>query len=360
MQGLSSWWRAASFGLGWLLVSCLGVCEHEDIELEGNITTLADGEVVSHEVGQNKTRLYYYENMNVTTMNQPARYRKLIFSLEPCEGVVYLFVRMAKRCWPNPHSCCTSYENPSAGTKAPPCHKKYFSTDCNWTHFRSVIDGTQDGAPTFFEVPLHSTQYFISVYAPRELNADHGVTTAQYRLMALADIGAYPRPGAHGQLTSRQLTDMAVEVAWSQATFIPVGVSSLKQYFLYSSLMLPKESKDSESVFLSPSKIMNSVCGLEKNAVKFGMPLTNAHCDETGQCKAVISGLLSNRRYVLNILAESHRSFYSTYGGIIVSSEWTESTQLIDDRSLTLIGAILGSIFGALGIGYLWIVKLYN
>jgi hypothetical protein len=68
--------------------------------------------------------------------------------------------------------------------------------DCQWTHFMSVIDGTRDGAPTFFELPLTSTKYYISVFAKEK---------STYTLTFLADIGAWPRPGRKGELSAIQL-----------------------------------------------------------------------------------------------------------------------------------------------------------
>ena len=38
-------------------------------------------------------------------MHVKDEYRKIIINLEPCRGVVYLFVRKTRPCWPNPYSC---------------------------------------------------------------------------------------------------------------------------------------------------------------------------------------------------------------------------------------------------------------
>uniref|UniRef100_A0A7S3M4M2 Uncharacterized protein n=1 Tax=Spumella elongata TaxID=89044 RepID=A0A7S3M4M2_9STRA len=141
-----------------------------------------------------------------------------------------------------------------------------------------------------------------------------------------------------------------------------MGVSSLRNYYLYSSLLLASDKKQSESVFISPSKIMNSVCGLERNAVKYGNAISPASCQD-GICKAMIAGIVPKRRYMLNIIAESYRGFNSTYSGIVVSSDWSESRHAFSDWSETttsLVGGICGTIFGVLVIGYLWIVKLYK
>jgi len=347
-----------------------GICEHHSIAVDpperpekanGNYTQLIEGEPILNHVSLNKSKLYWYENFNATTMNQPDRYRKLIISLEPCEGIVYLFVRKTRPCWPDPHSCCRPVGSKSSVVSAPPCSPLQ-KIKCSWTHYHSIIDGTKDAAPTFFEVPLTSTKYYISVFAPQEANVKAGVMKARYRLTMLADIGAYPRPGLQGRLRAKQVGEMSVELQWEQATFMPIGVSDLKNYHIYSSPLLPNEGKTNDAVFLKPSKIMNSVCGLEANAVKYGVPLTNAHC-RSGLCSAVVSGVLPKKQYMFNIVSESMRAFNSTYSGIIVVSDWKDTTKLFGDTADTvvpLVGAVCGTIFGVVVMGYLWIVKLYN
>lgn len=360
----------------WLLcrpwVAC-GTCEHHSIAVDpperpekasGNYTKLIEGEPILNHLSLNKSKLYWYENFNVTTMNQPDRYRKLIISLEPCEGIVYLFVRKTRPCWPNPHSCCHPLGSVTDGKSlvtSPPCTSKE-KIKCSWTHYHSIIDGTKDAAPTFFEVPLTSTKYYISVFAPQEANVKAGVMKARYRLTMLADIGAYPRPGLQGRLRAKQVGEMSVELQWEQATFMPVGVSDLKNYHIYSSMLLDSEDKTNDAVFLKPAKIMNSVCGLESNAVKYGVPLTDANC-LNGRCSAVVSGVLPKKRYMFNVVSESMRDFNSTYSGIIVASDWKDTTKLFGDSADTvvpLVGAVCGTIFGVVLMGYLWIVKLYN
>jgi len=357
-----------------LLILCATECSHEDIGLEPaapgevlssvaglNYTQLGEGRPVEHELSLNMTRLYLYENINVTTMGLPDRYRKLILALEPCEGVVYLFVRRTRRCWPAPHSCCQPL--PDSGLPpdltAPPCNLAAHKIKCHWTHFHSVIDGTQDAAPTFFEVPLGSTKHLISVYAPYEVNMRNGVRRPRYRLTALADIGAYPRPGLQGRLHANQVADMSVELSWDQATFVPMGISDLRHYHVYSSLLLPEDQRTSDAVFVSLSKVMNSVCGLERNAVKYGRPLDSAACSG-GHCKVVLSGIVPRRRYMFNIVSESYRGFQAAYSGVVVTADWMETSKLVSDGVMGLIGAICGTVFGVVVIGYLWIVKLYK
>merc|ERR1740117_498529 len=141
--------------LVWLLFQpwlVSGTCEHHSIAVDpperpekasGNYTRLIEGEPIINTVSLNKSKLYWYENFNVTTMNQPDRYRKLIISLEPCEGIVYLFVRKTRPCWPNPHSCCRPLSSLSTAVTAPPCSTSYQKIKCSWTHYHSILDGTK-------------------------------------------------------------------------------------------------------------------------------------------------------------------------------------------------------------------------
>jgi len=348
---------SALVGAAWL---CEGRCHHED---GANHTVLEEGRPVMESVSVNTSKLYFYENSNVTTMNQPEKYRKLIFTLEPCEGVVYLLVRRTRPCWPNVHSCCQPLSGATGGaTSAPPCNLATHSIRCGWTHFHSVIDGTRDGAPTFFEVPFGSTKHYLTVFAPPEANLNRGVSRPKFRLTVLADVGAFPRPGRRGQLRAKLGSERSIEVAWDPATFIPLGVSDIRNYHLFSSLLLQQDQAQNEAVFVSPEKVMNSACGLERNAVRYGLPIGPAGCRE-GECRAIISGVVPRRRYMLNIVAESHRGFNASYSGIIVSSEWSEGRHAFSDwseRTTSFIGAVCGTTFGVLVMGYLWIVKLYK
>lgn len=287
-----------------------------------------------------------------------------MISLEPCEGIVYLFVRKTRRCWPNPLSCCQPKTGSSDGNAtAPPCNPAIHNVKCKWTHFHSVLDGTRNAAPTFFEVPLSSTKYYITVYAPQDANLDQGVDKTIYRLTVLADIGAFPRPGLQGRLRVSQLGSLNVTLMWDQATYLPLGVSDgLTKYYVYSSLLLAGDDKENQAVFLSPSKIMNSVCGLERNAVRYGVPLTSATCGQGpgAPCNVTIKGIVPKRRYMFNVVSESSRGFNSSYSGVIMSADFDETEQLLTDTVTAILGATCGTIFGVVVIGYLWIAKLYS
>jgi hypothetical protein len=190
-------------------------------------------------------------------------------------------------------------------------------------------------------------------------NLEYDVSLVRFRLMVLADIGAYPRPGTQGRIRAQQTGERSVKLMWDEATFIPTTVSELRYYHVFSSLLLSRDTRVNEAVFVNPSKIMNTVCGLERNAVQYGSALTSAACQD-GTCTVHIQGIIPAKRYMMNIVAESARSLNSSYSGIIFSTVWEETTQAVSDSVVALVGSVLGTIFGVVVIGYLWIVKLYN
>ena len=254
------------------------VCPHEYVDNVRPIVRLDEGQSLYTEILKNQTHRYLYETYNVTVMNQSADYRKLIISLEPCKGVVYVLVRRTRPCWPNPYSCI----NLVTGERDP--------TKCEWTHFMSVIDGSRDGSPTFFEVPLTASRWFISVYAPE---------TSSYSLTVLADTGALPRPGAQGMITGSQKGELKVQLDWKQAYFSPVGVSSVKRYWVYASMLLKEDNRTNTQVFLRSGKILNTVCGLHNNTDREYHIVDPSSCDDsatggTGTCSVNITGGVLN------------------------------------------------------------------
>lgn len=279
---------------------------------------------------------YSYYNFNITTMNQPDRDRRLIINLEPCRGIVYLFVRKTRPCWPNPYSCMA--------TRSP--------ADCQWTHFMSEIDGSRDGAPTFFEVPLSTTRWFISVYSP-------GPRIASYTLTVLADIGAFPRPGAQGRLTARQLRELQVQISWNTATFSPVGISQVARYWVYSAMLLESDNRSNTAIFLTPEKIMNTVCGLQNNTHVHYDVLTPDRC-QNGICNATIEGVITEKRYVFNVVVESVHGYRMAYAGLIMRTDWEVVRQATSDKNLKVIGAVSGSVLGMVIIIYFLMLKLYG
>jgi hypothetical protein len=316
-------------------------CDHErDTQNVSAQMEIKDGETIYRDINANHTHRYFYSNYNVTTMNQPDLQRKLIINLEPCKGIVYVFVRKTRRCWPNPYSCID----------LTPGNERRTPTDCQWTHFMSNIDGSRDGTPTFFEVPLSSTRYFLSVFA---------TTRSSYTLTLLADIGAFPRPGNNGKITARQMKELQVQISWKEATFFPSDITSVKQYWVYSSMLLDSDNRSNMAVFMRPAKIMNTVCGLQNNTDRQYDKVPAALC-QAGTCSATIDGVDAQRRYVFNVVVESHRGFRFSYAGIIMRTDWKVIRQAASDTTLKVVGTVSGSVMGMVIIIYFLMLKLYG
>jgi hypothetical protein len=214
----------------------------------------------------------------------------------------------------------------------------------------SDIDGSRDGTPTFFEVPLSSTKYFLSVYAPQR---------SAYTLTILADIGAFPRPGNNGKLTARQMKELQVQISWNTAHFFPTGISDVKQYWVYSSMLLETDNRSNLAVFMRPSKIMNTVCGLTNNTDRQYDTVPAALC-ANGICNATIDGVVAQKKYVFNVVVESSRGFRFAYAGIIMRTDWQVIRQAASDTTLKVVGAVSGCVLGMVIIIYFLMLKLYG
>lgn len=220
----------------------------------------------------------------------------------------------------------------------------------------SVTDGSRDGTPTLYEVPLSSTKYFISVFA---------ASNAAYTLTLLADIGAFPRPGNNGRITARQLRELQVQISWTEAFYNPVGITSTKQYWVYSALLLENDNRTNMFVFMRPDKIMNTVCGLKNNTdrhydrVPAGAIATRAGC-QNGICNATIDGVITDQRYVFNVVAESHRGHMMAYGGLVMRTDWEEVRQVWSDKTLEMIAGLSGAVLAMVVIIYFLILKTFG
>jgi hypothetical protein len=303
---------------------------------------MPEGHMVYTEIPENKTHRYFYANYNVSVFNQQDSYRNLIINLEPCKGVVYIFVRKTRKCYPNPYSCIDISKG-TGGVAQP--------RDCEWTHFMSVIDGTRDGAPTFFELPLTSTKYYISVFAKEK---------SRYTLTMLADIGAFPRPGNGGQLQAMQLQELQVQLSWDVATFYPEGISEVSYYHVYSAALLEQDLRTNSAIFLSKNKIMNTVCGLKNNTDRaFGDAVVASKCHD-GRCNATIDGVIVGKRYVFNVVAQSQRNFNMSYAGLILQTDWQVIRKAASDQTLQVLGSVTGAVLGLVIMLYVWMVNLYG
>jgi hypothetical protein len=317
------------------------VCHHENYDNVGASTEVKDGDTVFREIRKNQTHRWFYRSLNVSTMNQPDIYRKLIINLEPCRGVVYLFVRKTRRCYPDPYPPCIDL-TPGQELRQPDM--------CKWTHFMSEIDGSRDGTPTFFEVPLSSTKYYISVFATQN---------SAYTLTLLADIGAFPRPGSNGRLEAKQLRELQVQLTWDTSTFRPIGITDVEEYWVYSAMLLENDNRTNMAVFMRPDKIMNTVCGLENNTDREYSRIAPSTCSG-GKCNATIDGVITDKRYVFNVVVKSKRGYKFAYAGLIMRTDWEVVRQAASDKTLKVIGAVSGSVLGMIVIIYFLMLKLYG
>lgn len=301
---------------------------------------IEEGETVYRTILPNHTHRFLYTNYDVMAMMRKGEGRKLIINLEPCFGVAYLFVRKANPCYPDPYSCIDLNET------------YHDASTCQRTHFVSDISGSRDGAPTFFEISLSTTRYFISVYAPVE---------SLYTLTVLSDIGAFPRPPHPGRVTARQLDSMLVQISWHEAQYRPVGVSDTLMYWIYAAILEPSDPNvtTASHVFLRPTKIMNTVCGLTNTTDHQYDKLPPTMC-AGGMCNATIVGILNNQRYMFNVVAESSHGFKKAYGGITMKTEWNELTQAVPASNIQVAGAVSGSVIGMMMMLFFVMVKIYK
>ena len=318
-------------------------CPHQYYSTVTPYIELAEGETRYRDIRKNQTHLYYYENYNVSTMNEDVAYRKLVLNVEPCYGAVFVFVRRTWPCFPNPYSCMSV-----SGQRV--------GADCEWTHYHSDISGARDGAATMFELNLTSSRYFIAVYATE---------TSGYTITTLADIGAMPRPGHLGNITGVQTGELDIQLQWRAADFLPGGVSEVKNYWVYSTLLLDSDEITNNQVFLKPSKILNTVCGLENttdSAYVLVQPGTCAEAADGGLpvCNANVTGVLTRKKYAFNVVAESLRGIKRAYAGLVLETNWDTFTSASSENTITVVGALIGTFVGLLVMGYVWLLKIYN
>jgi len=328
------------------------VCRHERYEtvemkgeiMEGRITNQTD-------IRSNQTHMYWYENRDIPTLNQANAYRKLIISLEACRGVVYIFVRKARRCYPDPYSCISL--NPGKEFRR--------AQDCKWTHMMSTIDGSRDGTPTFFEIPFTTTRYYFSVFS-----ADN----SQYTLTVLADIAVFPRPGKMGRVYGDQQGELKVSLGWHTATYEPtVSISGgggggrylgTMNYIVYAAPLLDTDKRASSTCFLRPQKIMNTYCGLERNTDEEVYIVNPEQKCKDGYCNITIDWVMPERRYVFNVVAVSRRNFKAAYAGLIMRTQYDVVRQAASNNTLKAIGIVAGGSLGMVIVIYFMMLKLYG
>lgn len=323
------------------------VCRHERYEQVRPAEQILEGRPTNvTEIRSNQTHLYYYENRDIPTLNQPTIYRKLIISLEVCRGIVYLFMRKQRRCYPDPYSCISL--TPGQEHRRP--------QDCKWTHVMSSIDGSRDGTPTFFEIPFTTTKYYFSVFS-----ADN----SQYTLTVLSDIGSFPRPGKMGRVYGDQQGELKVSLGWHEANYIPTKTiggfqSGTMMYIVYAAPLLDTDKRETAVSFLRPQKIMNTYCGLERNTDEEVYQIDPTALCKDGYCNVTVDWVMPERRYVFNVVAVSRRGFKAAYAGLIMRTQYDVVRQAASDTTLKAIGVVAGGSLGMVIIIYFMMLKLYG
>ena len=317
-------------------------CAHETSNLDTSLThplSLVDGEYLTHSIAANKQHLVHFNwPVNLTYLSESTDTRRVIFHLEPCEGSPLLLVRKTRPCHPDVFGCCSG---------PPPCA----TAACPWTHFTSELSGTADGAQTFMELGLGSTDYYMSIYSKIPGN---------YKLLALSDVGAFPRPGRNGKIEGLVNAKSELEISWYSAVFDPKNVTKVAKYKLYVKeleLDYVVPSSLNGAVFLeSPSKIYNTVCGMERNMVE--LVDMDIQCTQE-LCKTTVKHLKYTRKYVFNVVVQSARGYTAAYAGLLVSGAGKQIKAVTDNDVVVMIAATAGATLLCLILGYVYITKLY-
>merc|ERR1712113_648870 len=113
------------------------------------------------------------------------------------------------------------------------------------------------------------------------------------------------------------------------------------------------------AVFMRPDKIMNTVCGLTNNTDR-EYTLVPASACSADMCNATVDGVITDKRYVFNIVAESERGYRMAYAGLIMRTDWEVIRKAASDKTLKVIGAVSGSVLGIVVIIYFLLLKLYG
>merc|ERR1712217_994226 len=113
---------------------------------------------------------------------------------------------------------------------------------------------------------------------------------------------------------------------------------------VYSTLLLESDNRTNMAVFMRPE-----------------MNLTAADCgrDRTGICNTTIDGVITDKRYVFNVVVESKRGFKMAYAGLIMKTDWEVGRKGASDKTLAVVGAVAGSVLGMTVIIYILLLKIY-
>ena len=302
-------------------------CPHQAYPESSAYTNITAAPSVYNEIRANNSQLYYFESANFWSQRTFGVTRKLILRLDPCSGVVYLFVRRTRPCWPNPWTCVGA------------------STACEWTHYHSVIDGSADGKPTLLELPLTSTQWYLTVYAK---------SNAKYTLQIFEDPSTVARlTDGGGLLAAKQVGPDSIQLSWAAPNFYPVRSTSATKYTVYSSVYFDTGEKiaTDPNLLISSSRIMDTVCGLTANT---DHPYAVIECAGP-ECALNVTGLLNRRKYVMNVVADTSSGMRIAYAGTLVESFFDNSPNLFYLETLNTICIILGSVMAVLLGTYAWL-----
>lgn len=215
---------------------------------------------------------------------------------------------------------------------------------------KSVIDGSRDGTPTFFEIEFTTTRYYFSVFS-----ADN----SQYTLTVLSEIGDFPRPGKLGRVYGDQQGELKVSLGCYEADYNPVSAKT-KMYIVYSAPLLDTDKRVSSTCFLRPQKIMNTYCGLERNTDEDLFQIDPTKLCKNGQCNVTVDWVMPERRYVFNVVAVSERGFKSAYAGLIMRTRYDVVRQAASDNTLKAIGVVAGGSLGMVIVIYFSFLKIYG
>mmetsp|Transcript_30331 Transcript_30331/g.80033 ORF Transcript_30331/g.80033 Transcript_30331/m.80033 type:complete len:229 (+) Transcript_30331:2074-2760(+) len=227
----------------------------------------------------------------------------------------------------------------------------------------SVIDGSRDGAPTFFQISLSATKYYISVFA---------ATDARYTLTMLDEVGAWPRRGNDGIVSAQVVETSKVMLQWHVADYFPLGVADTVRYYVYAVRLVPDDNITNPAVFLRPSKILNTYCGLQNNTDRDDDSVPADLCDET--CNSTLEGLLSGSTYAFNVVVESSRGFRMAYSGVTLQTTWSETENIdvgvrrlleassvpMDSKDMQVVGAVMGSVLGMVGMAGMVLLRFMS
>lgn len=281
-------------------------CPHQLYPNTVPSVNLSVSKYAENEILANSSHLFYFQNYNFLNSE-----KKIIFRLEPCRGVVYLYIRRTRPCWPDPWND-------------------------TWYHYKSVTNGSFDGTATIFEIPAESSQWFITVYSK---------VGGRYALTIVPEYYDYPRI-PNGMIQAVQLARDTVEIAWEQA----VSETPVSNYIIYSSIYFESESVPGQVL------ILNTVCGLQANT---DHPYAVTSCVDQ-ICKANITGLSNHRRYVFNVIAFNKMSnLQSVFAGILVKTVWDESgiDSLLEFTETA--GIVIGTVTGVLVATFFFIIHKY-